>query len=277
VVELTRKLTMGESGNDKDLVTDLDDLTYGNAGNDKLSGCMTNDMLDGGGVDDILYGGKGNDHLLGGLGVNHFHVRRGDGYDLIVADAVFAAPYSSGMLLFDAPIRPDEASYRRSADDLIISFAASADSVTIQDFFWQNTPANVRNPVSAFYFMGSESYLSADQMLARVSNLIQGSSAANTLIGGLGDDLLQGGAGSETASYSTTSGGVRVDLSLETAQDTDLIGSPGADQLRGNAAANTIEAGVGHNQVTGGAGTDTIVGFDNLTGYRFADTLTGSA
>ncbi len=47
----------------------------------------------------------------------------------------------------------------------------------------------------AFYFMRSNSYLSADQILPCVSNLIQGSSAANTLISGLGDDLLQGVSG----------------------------------------------------------------------------------
>ncbi len=40
----------------------------------------------------------------------------------------------------------------------------------------------------------------------------------------------------------------------------NLIGSPGADQLRGNAAANTIEAGAGNDWVDGGAGDDWIEG-----------------
>ena len=195
MVELTRKLPRGGPGNDEVLGRDLDGHFYGYAGTDRLYGYTANDILSGGDGGDGFYGGKGHGRLLGGLGVNHFHLRRGDGHELIVVEAVFAAPYSSGVLLFDALIRPEEASYRRSADDLISSFATSADSVTIQDFFWQNSPANVRNPVSAFYFIGRDSYLSADQMLPYVFNLIQGNSAANTLIGGLGGDLLQGVSG----------------------------------------------------------------------------------
>jgi Ca2+-binding RTX toxin-like protein len=375
LVELTRRSTVGGPGNDEVMGTELDDLMYGYAGNDRFYGYTGNDTLDGGDGDDTFYGGLGNDRLLGGLGSNHFHFRRGHGHDVIVADALFAMPSSSGTLWFDHAILPSEASYRRSADDLIISFVAGAESVTIQDFFWQNTPANLRNPVRAFYFMASNTVLYGEQIQALVSNVYQGSADANiligsadndfmhglagndqlegregndlldggegedTLIGGLGDDLLQGGAGSDTASYATATAGVRVDLSLDTAQDTGaagrdtlvglehLLGSPGADQLRGNAAANTIEAGAGHDwvdggagddwieggsgddvlqggshggagdlisyigatagvtlnlalttpQATGGAGTDTISGFENLTGSRFADTLTGSA
>jgi Ca2+-binding RTX toxin-like protein len=136
VVELTRKLPMGGPGNDEVLGRDLDDHFYGYAGTDRLYGYTGNDILSGGDGDDGFYGGKGHGRLLGGLGVNHFHFRRGDGHELIVVEAVFAAPYSSGVLLFDVLIRPEEASYRRSADDLIISLASSADSVTIQDFFW---------------------------------------------------------------------------------------------------------------------------------------------
>jgi Ca2+-binding RTX toxin-like protein len=143
---------MGGPGNDEVLGRDLDDHFYGYAGNDRLYGYTGNDMLSGGDGDDVFYGGKGSDRWLCGVGVNHFHFRRGDGHELIVADAVFAAPYSSGVLLFAALIRPEGAGYRHSADDLIISFAASADSVTIQDFFWQYSPANVQNLVSVFYF-----------------------------------------------------------------------------------------------------------------------------
>ena len=40
----------------------------------------------------------------------------------------------------------------------------------------------------------------------------------------------------------------------------NLLGSPGADQLRGNAAAKIIEAGAGHDWVDGGAGDDWIEG-----------------
>ena len=59
-----------------------------------------------------------------------------------------------------------------------------------------------------------------------------------------GNDTINGGAGTDTASYSTTSGAVTVSLALTTAQ-------------------NTV-----------GAGTDTIAtGTENLTGGTGSDTL----
>lgn len=63
--------------------------------------------------------------------------------------------------------------------------------------------------------------------------------------GGLGDDTLNGGAGVDTASYADASAKVAVSLAVTTAQ------------------------------ATGGAGSDTLTGFENLTGSGFGDTLTG--
>lgn len=69
----------------------------------------------------------------------------------------------------------------------------------------------------------------------------------DTLIGGLGNDLLHGGTNdSDTASYA---GGAAVTVSL-------AISGP---------------------QNTGGAGLDTLVEIENLTGSSFDDTLTGNA
>lgn len=67
-----------------------------------------------------------------------------------------------------------------------------------------------------------------------------------TPIGSAGDDSLDGGDGNDTVSYFGAASGVTVNLSLSTAQD------------------------------TGGAGIDTLSGFENLTGSEFNDTLTGS-
>ena len=60
-------------------------------------------------------------------------------------------------------------------------------------------------------------------------------------------ETLSGGAGVDTVSYSLAASGVTVDLSSVAAQ------------------------------VTGGGGTDTLSGFENLTGSAYADTLTGDA
>ena len=70
----------------------------------------------------------------------------------------------------------------------------------------------------------------------------------DTLVGGAGNDSLDGGAaGSDTASYIDATAGVTVSLALTAAQ-------------------NTI-----------GAGTDTLFNFENLTGSNFNDTLIGNS
>lgn len=69
----------------------------------------------------------------------------------------------------------------------------------------------------------------------------------DVLPSGPGDDVLRGGAGLDTVSYELAESGVTVSLAI-----------------RGP-------------QATGGAGTDTLIGCENLTGSAFADTLTGAA
>ncbi len=71
----------------------------------------------------------------------------------------------------------------------------------------------------------------------------------DTLIGGAGNDSLNGGnaVSGDTASYADATAGVTVSLAIAAAQ-------------------NTI-----------GAGVDTLISIENLTGSNFNDTLTGSS
>jgi Ca2+-binding RTX toxin-like protein len=78
-------------------------------------------------------------------------------------------------------------------------------------------------------------------------DIIIGRDGDDILAGGASNDVLDGGAGIDTATYVTASGGVTVDLSILTPQD------------------------------TGGAGTDTLTGIENILGSAFADALTGDA
>lgn len=76
---------------------------------------------------------------------------------------------------------------------------------------------------------------------------LTGNAGSNTLEGGLGNDTLAAGTGVDTASYASSTAAVTVSLALAGAQ-------------------NTI-----------GAGTDTLSGFENVTGGSGNDTLTGNA
>jgi serralysin len=74
-----------------------------------------------------------------------------------------------------------------------------------------------------------------------------GGSGDDTIVGNAANNALNGGAGTDTVSYATATAGVHVDLRLTTAQD------------------------------TGGAGADTLSGFEKLIGSAFADVLIGDA
>ncbi len=110
-----------------------------------------------------------------------------------------------------------------------------------------------------------------------------------TLIGGNGDDILNGfvhaGDPNEaTASYSDATGGVKVYLSLTTAQNVgaglghdtlnniqNFTGSAFGDHLIGDAGDNTIDGG-------GGSGVDVLgggQGNDTLIAYNSGDTISG--
>ena len=140
------------------------------------------------------------------------------------------------------------------------------------------------------------------------ANVITGNSGNNILAGLGGADFLNGGAGTDTASYATSAEAVTVGLMTGTASGGDaagdtfsgienLTGSNWDDTLEGNGGANVLAGGLGIDTVsyehasaavkvslattsaqnTAGAGSDTLSGFENLTGSGFNDTLTGNA
>ena len=88
------------------------------------------------------------------------------------------------------------------------------------------------------------------------NDTIRGGTGADTINAGAGDDsvegntgndTLTGGTGTDTLTYANAAAGVQVDLSVVTAQ-------------------NTVNAG-----------TDTLSGFENLTGSAFTDVLEGDS
>src|SRR4029079_2891193 len=79
------------------------------------------------------------------------------------------------------------------------------------------------------------------------NDILSGLAGEDVLEGGDGNDVLDGGTGIDTASYASATQGVSVSLTLTSPQD------------------------------TGGAGIDTLVSIENLTGSAHNDTLTGNA
>jgi Ca2+-binding RTX toxin-like protein len=141
-----------------------------------------------------------------------------------------------------------------------------------------------------------------------LANVIVGNGGSNLLAGLGGADSLDGGAGIDTATYAASSAGVSVSLIMHAGSGGDaqgdklfnienLIGSNFNDTLEGDGGANTLTGMNGIDTVsyehasgavtvnlattsaqsTGGAGNDTLSGFENITGSQFNDTLIGTA
>jgi Ca2+-binding RTX toxin-like protein len=110
------------------------------------------------------------------------------------------------------------------------------------------------------------------RILATGAANLTGNSLANVLYAGVGNNVLNGSTGTDTASYAYATAGVQVNLTFTSAQATGgsgsdrlvgiekLTGSAYTDRLTGNSGANTLDGGTGNDFLTGGAGKDLLIG-----------------
>ncbi|MDV3456863.1 M10 family metallopeptidase C-terminal domain-containing protein [Sphingomonas sp. HF-S4] len=93
------------------------------------------------------------------------------------------------------------------------------------------------------------------------NDTLDGGEGNDTLIGGAGNDVLIGGGGTDTASYADATAGVTVNLGLAGAQATGGAGSDtlsGIENLTGSAFNDVLIGNAGANRIDGGAGLDTV-------------------
>ncbi|WP_157218723.1 calcium-binding protein [Flavisphingomonas formosensis] len=261
-----------------DMLVKIENLT-GSAYADHLIGNALGNRLSGGGGDDVLDGGPGNDTLDGGAGSDTATYAAADvavrvnlaitgaqttgmGTDTLVsienvvgsafADTLTGNDFANiltggagddvlnGGLGNDTLAGGDgidTASYANAAGAVRVSLAIATAQSTISA--GTDTLSGIENLTGGAY----DDQLTGDNG----NNVLVGNAGNDTLIGGLGDDTLNGGAGSDTASYVGAASGVTISLAVTTAQDTH------------------------------GAGIDTLLSIENVTGSAYDDVITGSA
>jgi Ca2+-binding RTX toxin-like protein len=205
----------------------------GGSGDDTLIGNDVNNQLTGNAGNDIIYGHGGNDVLNGGMGDDT--MLGGSGNDTYFVN-------STGDMLYETT------SSVSSVDAGGIDTVISSVSWTLGDYF-----ENLRLNTSA------------------AANGI-GNALNNTIFAGAGNNVLNGGAGTDMLSYYYSSAGVSVNLASTSAQATggsgsdtilnfeNLAGTNFNDRLLGNAADNVLYAYNGNDILSGGAGNDTMLG-----------------
>ncbi len=169
------------SGNDSINGNGRDNLIKGGAGNDTIAGANGNDSLIGGDGDDSLTGGNNDDTLRGGGGNDvlnggwnsdtYSYVDSDDGDDIIIEDVFYA-----DTLSFDEY-------------DHAISIDLAYDA--LQDVYMGGgTTLRIDLPVGGG--VDVENVIGS-----KFNDVIKGSSLANEITGGLGNDTLEGRGGND--------------------------------------------------------------------------------
>ncbi|WP_456239216.1 Ig-like domain-containing protein [Pseudomonas auratipiscis] len=115
------------------------------------------------------------------------------------------------------------------------------------------------------------------------NDILNGGDGNDLLIGGAGNDQLNGGAGIDTASYAGAGSGVTVSLASAGAQNTGGAGTDtltGIENLIGSDYNDHLTGDGNANLLIGGLGNDTLIGGggnDVLIGGAGNDTLTGGS
>jgi Ca2+-binding RTX toxin-like protein len=264
----------GGAGNDLLAGTYADDTLIGGADNDTASFATA---YNGGGagttgvtVDLNLQGaaqntvGAGNDTLTGIenlVGSQYNDTLTGDGGDNVIEGGL-------GNDILAGGLGNDTASYAGAAAGVTVSLALQGAA--------QATVNAGSDTLSGFENLAGSGF----------NDSLTGDANANTLSGGAGDDilnpganaalivdLLDGGLGTDTASFAGSAAGVTATLTgvvdgtativggaIATLRSIEnLVGSANVDILTGDGNANAIEGGLGNDTLDGGLGVDTLV------------------
>lgn len=298
---------------------------YGSAFADTLVGNASANTLTGGAGDDILEGLAGADALKGGAGndtVSYAHANAAVLVDIDNNTVRVLTNDAAGDTFFEIEniigSNFNDFLYGDEHDNVLIgglgndnldggngtdtaSYAGATGSVIID--LTANTVTG-----SA----GSDTLVSIERIIGSAFvDTITGTAGDDVIDGGEGTDNIDGGGGNDTISYASATSFRNVDLLAGTNSDNDVLtsieninGTRFNDNLVGNAGDNIIEGGLGNDtlnggagmdtvsyadatagvsvslaiagaQVTGGAGSDTLTGFENVLGSAYNDILTG--
>ena len=221
------------------------DVIYGTSRNERLTNDTGDALLVGGGGndtiwagpgDDILDGGEGNDTLMGETGNDTYIFRRGSGQDTII-DADSTAGNIDTIWL-GSNLTPEDITLRRSENNIVLRINDTTDTLTIKDFFRNNSPLN---RVEQIQFMDGTVW-TEDDIVTKVyaptegDDVIYGSSENDDLSGAGGNDKLYAEAGADS-----------------------LHGDSGNDKLYGGSGSDVLDGGTGDDVLDGGLGNDTYL------------------
>jgi len=262
-----------------------DDEIRGNSSDNLLSGGAGNDALYGRDGEDILEGGAGNDQLSGGFDVAQMELLDPTTLVSLFGDAILEA-ITNGTLDQALAGDQDTASYAGAQSGVTVDLSIVGSQQT--GGAGADTLVGIRNLIGSAYDDTLTGSLLGNTLAGGAGNdRLYGREGSDVLLGGAGDDLLDGGEylsglllEHDAASYADATAGVSVDLTLAGAQDTLAAGSDtlvGIEELIGSAYDDQLRGDQQDNILSGGDGDDLLeggAGADRLTGGDGSDTVT---
>ena len=219
----------------------LDELTSGTAGADALAIAdiayrPDSDQLrpDANGI----WGREGNDTLSGGFGGDSYIFTAGDGTDVVddrgsadhlqVDDwGIFVNFGGTDQLLFVGRSSKD-ASFTRDGVNLVISFTdGSGDKVTVSGQFAVDEAGHIEQLVFADQVVGQsnlEALFASQTATSGADDILGSAQQGDVIIGGLGNDTLNGRGGDDVYRYSAGDGhDIIIDRGADNADELSLV------------------------------------------------------
>lgn len=307
----------GQNGDDELYDYSGNNYLDGGEGNDYLSAGGGSDTMIGGNGNDTLVGGWNGavgDWMEGGAGNDIYHVDAGDtvveaasaGTDLVYAysnDYTLTANVENLTLVEIAGV------LNGRGNTLANVIIGNNQNNTLDGDLGSDTIRGGNGDDTIWGAISSATTDTGDTLYGEAGNDVIGGSYGNDIIdGGIGNDALYGDEGNDTVRGGDGDDLVRGDWgwgsdlngadTLEGGNGNDgLYGGGGGDSLDGGAGDDYMDGGAGTDtanyanaaaavvvnlslvgaQNTLGAGVDTLVNLENLTGSAFNDTLSGNA
>ena len=214
-----------------------------------------------------------------------------DGYGIRVTSPNIGAPTLSGTNLFTGPGLPLK--YVNATANT--SYTLTGGTITLNGTAFTNLIAGGQG-ADTISGTANADWINGDDGADSISGLVGddsllGGAGDDTILGGGGNDTIEGGAGADslngnanndTLSYANSSAAVTVDIQANTASGGDAAGDTilGFENLIGSAYADSLTGSGAANIITGGAGADSISGgggADTLDGGLDNDTLIGGS
>jgi Ca2+-binding RTX toxin-like protein len=246
-----------------------------------LTGSAFDDTLEGtagwgSSGNNILRGGAGNDTLIGLGGDDDYD--GGTGNDT----AVFAGQRADYTITYDSVTQIFTLTSMGGID---VNHVTAVETLRFSDLTLSVASIVAgSNDIDSLTGTAGQDDLSGgggnDTLLALAGDdRLDGGDGDDVVSGGDGNDMLIGGVGQDTASYAGATAAVRVDLGLSGAQATGGGGTDtlmGIENLAGSAFADTLIGNTGNNVLAGGAGDDLLIGLsgnDTFDGGAGVDTV----